>query len=225
MENNMEQTLAPKSVELSEIEIDALKEICNIGMGHAATALNQMIGRSVNLDVPEAGLVAYDDIPDLLGGPDAIVAGIYLKIWGDINGNMLLVFSKNATDALCELLTGSGADPDLNLSEMHSSALREIGNILASSYLGALERLLGKTLIPSIPTVAYDMAGAVVDYIIMQLGEEMEKPVVVKATFADHLNGISGHMYLLPDPASLHAILEAARVLHKSRDAKAGEAP
>jgi chemotaxis protein CheC len=199
---------------LSDLQLDALKEICNIGMGHAATALNQMIGRAVNLTVPEASVVPLDEIPALLGGPDRIVAGIFLKIWGDFQGNILFVFPQESAAALCTLLTGLEPDDEVLLSEMHASALREIGNILASSFLTALERLLGKTLIPSIPGVAFDMAGAIVDYIIMEVGD-VDQSLVIKAAFADPDCGIHGHLYLLPDQTSLRAILEAAQVLER----------
>jgi len=210
----MEPTARDEGLDLSEVQLDALKEICNIGMGHAATALNQMIGRAIHLTVPEASIVPLHEIPGMIAGPDEIVAGIYLKIWGDIQGNLLFIFPQQSTLALCTLLTGLPPDKDLILSEMHASALREIGNILASSFLTALTQLLGKTLIPSIPGVAFDLAGAIVDSILMQLGEEMDLSLVVKATFSDQECGIHGHLYLLPDQASLRAILAAAKALY-----------
>jgi chemotaxis protein CheC len=209
----MDQAVKYNCQDLSELQLDTLKEICNIGMGHAATALNQMIGRAIHLTVPEASVVPLDEIPALLGGADKIVAGIYLKIWGDFQGNILFIFPQEATNALCTLLTGLKPEDDAILSEMHASALREIGNILASSFLTALERLLGKTLIPSIPGVAFDMAGAIVDYIIMEVGEDVDISLVVKATFSDPDYGIHGHLFLLPDQNSLRVILEAAKVL------------
>ena len=203
--------------ELSEIHLDALREICNIGMGHAATALNQMIGRPISLSIPEVSLAPLAEVPDLMGGTEKVVAGIYLKIWGDIQGNMLLVFPRESARALVSLLTGG--DPDeLLLSEMHASALREIGNILASSYLSALERLLGKTLIPSVPSVCFDMAGAIVDYILIQLGEEVDRILVMKAAFSGDGGGIQGNFFLLPDPRSLRIILQAAKVLAEDMD-------
>jgi chemotaxis protein CheC len=210
----MEQSARCENLDLSDLQMDALKEICNIGMGHAATALNQMIGKAIHLNVPEANIVPLDDIPAMIAGPEEIVAGIYLKIWGDFQGNLLFIFPHQATKALCNLLTGLQPNDDLVLSEMHASALREIGNILASSFLTAIERLLGKTLIPSIPGVAFDLAGAIVDSILMQLGEEVDVSLVVKATFNDEDFGVHGHLYLLPDQTSLCAILAAAKALY-----------
>ena len=201
-----------EELELSEIHLDALREICNIGMGHAATALNQMIGRPISLSIPETSLVPLAEVPDLMGGTEKVVAGIYLKIWGDIQGNMLQVFPRESARALVSLLTGDAPEEFL-LSEMHASALREIGNILASSYLSALERLLGKTLIPSVPSISFDMAGAIVDYILIQLGEEVDRTLVIKAAFSGDGGNIQGNFFLLPDLRSLRIILQAAKVL------------
>jgi len=209
----MEKDLNYRGLELSEVHLDALREICNIGMGHAATAFNQMINKPVLLSIPEISIVPLAEVPDMIGGTDQLVAGIYLRVWGDIQGNILLVFPRESTRALCSLLTGGAPENELVLSEIHASALREIGNILVSSYLSALERLLGKTLIPSVPSVAFDMAGAIVDYILIQLGEEVDHTLVVKAEFSGGGRGIKGHFYLLPDPPSLRLILEAAKVL------------
>ena len=200
-------------LKLSEVHLDALCEICNIGMGHAATALNQMIGRPIELSIPETRLVPLCEVPELMGGAETVVVGIYLRIWGDIQGNMLLVFPRSSVSALLSMLTGGPPPEELMLSEVHSSALREIGNILASSYLSALERLLGRTLIPSVPGIAFDMAGAIVDCILIQLGEEVDQTLVIKAAFSGDAGTITGNFFLLPDPRSLRLILQAAKVL------------
>jgi chemotaxis protein CheC len=209
----MQEAMKINDLELSEVHLDALREICNIGMGHAATALNQMIGKPIGLSIPQVRLAPLADVPDIVGGAESIVAGIYLKVWGDIQGAILLIFPRESTRAICALLTGGEPENELFLSEMHASALREVGNILCSSYLSALERLLGKTLFPSVPSVAFDMAGAIVEYVLIQMGEENDKVLVVEAVFAGAEKGIQGHFFLLPDPKSLRLILQAAKVL------------
>ncbi len=214
----MNQPLTYEDLELREVEYDALREISNIGMGHAATALNQMIGKTVILTIPEVALVSLKDLPDFVGGTEKIVIGIYLKVWGDVTGDILMVFPRKSALALCALLTGGAPEDELVLSEMHSSALREIGNILASSYLAALERLLGKTLIPSVPGIAFDMAGAVVDYILIQVGEAVDQTLVIKAAFKGNDHGVKGNFYLMPDPNSLKIILDAAKMLASQRN-------
>jgi len=203
-------------MEISELHLDALREISNIGMGHAATAMNQMIGRPVRLSIPEAGLITVGELPEMLGGPNRTVAGIHINVWGDITGTILLVIPRKSTAALCSLLLGQAREEDeQTLNELESSALQEIGNIVVSSYLSALERLLEKTFLPSVPTVTYEKAGDLVDRALVHLGEDGDRTMVIRTDFMGDgdADGIKGHFFLLPDPESLKLILKAARVL------------
>jgi len=198
--------------QLRDVHLDALQEICNIGMGHAATALSQMIGKTVNLNVPKVTLAGLDQVPDIIGGAEQVVVGIYLQIWGDFRGNLLLIFPRESAQNLNALLTGQPATSELILSEIHASALKEVANILAGAYLGAMGNLLGLSLLPSVPSLAFDMAGAIVDYILIELGQESDLTLVVETQFFGMGSTIRGHFFLLPDPNSLKLILEASRV-------------
>lgn len=196
---------------LSEGQLDALKEISNIGMGHAATALSQLVGETIYLRVPRVTVTDIAQVPDLMGGPERVVIGITLRILGDARGNILLVFPQESTRQLLAcLLRQSVAEPMLN--ELGASTLKEVGNILASAYLNALGSLLHMTLIPSVPMIAHDMAGAVVDYVLIELSQEGDLALMVETEFhggAAGTQGIKGHFFLLPDPASLGLILNA----------------
>ncbi|OGP59616.1 MAG: CheY-P-specific phosphatase CheC [Deltaproteobacteria bacterium RBG_13_61_14] len=198
--------------QLRDVHLDALQEICNIGMGHAATALSQMIGKTVNLNVPKVTLAGLDQVPDIIGGAEQVVVGIYLQVWGDFRGNLLLIFPRDSAQNLNALLTGQPATSELILSEIHASALKEVANILAGAYLGAMGNLLGLSLLPSVPSLAFDMAGAIVDYILIELGQESDLTLVVETQFFGMGSTIRGHFFLLPDPNSLKLILEASRV-------------
>ena len=209
----MAQPVQYQDLELSDLHLDALREICNIGMGNAATALNRMIGKTIQLSVPEVSLVPLTEIPELIGGLDQKVAGIFLQIRGEIQGNILLIFPYPSVQALCRLLTGVAPGDEPFLSEMHSSVIREVGNILASSFLAALERLLNRSLFPSVPGVAFDMAGAIIQSVLTRVGEELDWTLVVRADFFGREEKVRGHFYLLPDPKSLRLILQAAKVL------------
>ena len=203
--------------QLREAHLDALQEICNIGMGHAATALSQMIGKTVNLNVPKVTLAGLDQVPDIIGGAEQVVVGIYLQVWGDIRGNLLLIFPRESAQNLNALLTGQPPSSEMILSEIHASALKEVSNILAGAYLGAMGSLLDLSLIPSVPSLAFDMAGAIVDYILIELGQESDLTLVVETQFICMDTTIRGHFFLLPDPNSLKLILEASRVEPLSR--------
>lgn len=194
---------------LTDVQLDALKEVSNIGMGHAATALSQMIGQRVDLRVPQVSVMAIAQVPEMLGGAETMMVGITLRILGDARGNVMLLFpQKSAQRLLCSLLPHQ--ESNLVMNEMNTSALKEVGNILASAYLSALGNLLQKSLIPSVPMLAYDMAGAVVDYVLIELGQTGNMALMVETEFSgDPEVGefIKGHFFLMPDPQTLDIFL------------------
>ena len=202
--------------ELNNVQLDMLKEISNIGMGHAATALSQMIGQTVRLRVPHVTITEISQVPDHLGGAEKLMVGITLQILGDARGSIMLLFpQESAHRLLCSLL--GHQEKTLIMTEVAVSALKEVGNILASAYLSALGNLLDKTLIPSVPLLAYDMAGAVVDYVLIELSQSSNLALMVETDFAGGPGqdlAIKGHFFLLPDPATLDIFLNAVGGTH-----------
>jgi len=196
---------------LSEGELDFLRELSNIGVGHAATALSQLIGRQVGMRVPKVTIVDLSSVPELMGGSERIVSGVYLQVLGDARGGILLIFPDESSKALLKLLLKGEEDP---LSEMGMSTLKEVGNILASAYLSVLGNMLDITLIPSIPSLAHDMVGAVVDLVLINLGEVGDTAFVFETEFYDIAEDIKGHFFLLPDPDSIDVIMETIKRKH-----------
>lgn len=197
---------------LTDEQMDALREIGNIGMGHAATALSQLIGRTIHLSVPKASIINIASVPEALGGAEKLVFGIYLQILGDARGNILLIFPRDSAFKLIEKLLMKKVSRGAILSEMEASTLKEVGNILSSAFLNALGTLLKMTLIPSIPLLSYDMAGAVVDYVLIELGAVGDHSVMMETEFQAETDNINGHFFLIPDPASLGIILKTIGV-------------
>ncbi|WP_027713710.1 chemotaxis protein CheC [Desulfuromonas sp. TF] len=197
---------------LTDGQLDALKEISNIGMGHAATALSQLIGETVRLRVPQVSVTDIAQVPELLGGSERVVVGITLQVLGDARGNILLILPEKSACQLLARLLGR-EETDLELNEISGSTLKEVGNILASAYLNALGSLLHMTLIPSIPLLAHDMAGAVVDHVLIELSMAGDLALMVDTEFqgdSPTQATIKGHFFLLPDPQSLNLVLKAA---------------
>ena len=192
--------------ELNSVQLDTLKEVSNIGMGHAATALSQMIGKRVNLTVPNVTITEISQVPEHLGGAEKMMVGITLQILGDARGSIMLLFpEESAHRLLCSLL--GQQEKGLVMTEVSVSALKEVGNILASAYLSALGNLLNKTLIPSVPLLAYDMAGAVVDHALIDLSQSGDFAMMIETDFGgepDQDLAIKGHFFLLPDPVTLN---------------------
>jgi len=197
--------------ELTDIQLDALKEISNIGMGHAATALSQMIGQRIALRVPRVAVTGISAVPDHLGGAETLMVGITLQILGDARGSIMLLFPQESAHRLvCCLLQRE--ERALVMNELTVSTLKEVGNILASAYLSAIGTLLHKTLIPSVPLLAYDMAGAVVDYVLIDLSKGGNLALMVETDFSGETgpgSQIKGHFFMMPDPQTLEIFLKA----------------
>ena len=195
--------------EMTDVQLDALKEISNIGMGHAATALSQMIGQRINLRVPKVSVIEISAVPEHLGGAETLMVGITLQILGDARGSIMLLFPQESAHRLvCCLLRRE--ERALVMNELTVSALKEVGNILASAYLSAIGNLLHRTLIPSVPLLAYDMAGAVVDYVLIDLSKGGSLALMVETDFSGEAglgNQIRGHFFMMPDPQTLEIFL------------------
>jgi chemotaxis protein CheC len=148
---------------LSEIQLDALRELANIASGTAATALSQMLGREVQISVPKALALPPADAVEACGDPEAQVAAVVVELHGDIYGLVLLLIPFEQAETLCLMV---GVEPH---SEVGDSALREIGNILATSYLSGLSATTGLALEPSPPQLHGDMLGAIVSTVLVEV--------------------------------------------------------
>jgi chemotaxis protein CheC len=144
-------------MELNDMQLDGLREIANIGSGTAATALSSMLGRAVDLNVPKALALELADAVEAVGTPDDDVTAVVLGVIGDIDATVVLLFDPTSAETICSLLGVDPAD-----SEMSLSALAEVGNILGSSYIGAMGQMAGLELEPSPPVAIADMLGAIV---------------------------------------------------------------
>jgi chemotaxis protein CheC len=144
------------STQFSDIQLDALRELANIGSGTASTALSSMLGRAVDISVPTAAALPFADAVDAVGPPERIVCGVAIGVQGDMSATVLLLLGEGDAATLCGLL---GVDPD---DEMAVSALGEIGNIVGASYINALGSMTGLEMEPEPPQSATDMLGAIV---------------------------------------------------------------
>ncbi len=198
-----------KKGDLDRVQVDALQELCNIGMGRATTALAQMVGKTIFFNVPQVTKAGIKTIPGLIGRPEEIVVGIYLRFHGPIEGNILFIFPRESALLLRKIMTGNDSN-ELIFDEYQTSLLKELGNILAGSYLTVMENLLGMRLIQSAPWFAFDLTGAIIDPILIQLGKDTDQVVVIKAEFfVREDEALRGKFYLLPEPNSVALLLKA----------------
>ncbi len=198
--------------------LDILKEVGNIGAGHAATALSKLLNKTIDMKVPSVRVTSFDGITELVGGSDNVVAAIFLRIEGEAPGNMFFMLPVNEATRLIQYLTGD-EDFDLNhppYSELGLSALQELGNILAGSYLSAFSDFTKLNLQPSVPALSIDMAIAILSYGLLELSQVGDYAIVIDTEILEKIDENSqkttGHFFLLPDPGSYEKIFQALGV-------------
>jgi len=198
---------------LKVLQLDALREVANIGAGHAATALSQMVGETIMITVPTINIARLEEVPVQMSDPDEPVAAVLMHMMGDLTGRTLLVFPKRSAVRLASRLLKK-KENEQSLSEMGQSAIKEAGNILSSAYMNALSDFMGMLLLPSPPSLAVDMSEAVLTTAYLQFGTDRDYVVCVESEFVidDESEPLRGFFLLLPDAASLTAILKAVRV-------------
>ena len=201
-------------VSLDERQRDALREVANIGAGHAATALSQMTDRKIMINVPEVQIRRLEEVAEMLGPPDTVVAAVAMHMMGDLTGQSMVILPVRAARVLVDLLLRRPVGTTTEFGEMEQSSLKETGNILTSAYLTALSDFMGMMLVPSIPSLVTDYAGAVLT--TAHLNFHRERDVVFCVDTAFRVEGtesaLNGEFVLLPDTASLTAIFDAIRL-------------
>ena len=199
---------------LKAIQLDALREVANIGAGHAATALSQMTGGTIMISVPTINIAPLEEVPPQITGPEEPVAAVLMNMLGDLTGRTLLVFPKPTAIRLSELMLRRPEGSSKDLGELEQSAIKEAGNILSGQYMNALSEFMGLMLLPSPPSLAVDMSAAVLTTAYLQFGTDKDFVFCVESEFfmQDLNERLRGFFLLLPDVASLQAILRAVRV-------------
>ena len=193
--------------------LDVFKEIGNIGAGHAASALAGLLDRRISMSVPEASVLPFGDIVEVLDGPETLVTGVLIDVSGDLNGYILLLLGMEDTMAMVSQALQQPerdtTEPDFELTEMEKDTILEIGNILVGSFLSAISSFSGLGAIPAVPQLAVDMLGAILSIAMIEYGKIGDSVLFLKTQFNDLAGDINGHFFLIPDYNSYKILLGA----------------
>jgi chemotaxis protein CheC len=189
-------------MDYTELQLDALRELANIGSGKASGALSALLGRPVDISVPSARAMTFAEAVEATGDPEAEVTGIALGIFGDLEGVVLLLVSPEDADALCAML---GVEPD---SEYVPSALGEVGNIVGSSYINALAEMTGMAIEPTPPATATDMLGAIVQTVLAGQAHAGDVALMLDSDLQVEGEDCSIAFVLVPSESGVEELLE-----------------
>lgn len=192
---------------LSDMQLDALREIGNIGAGHAATALSQLMDKAVGLRNPELELIPVADVPKVFGGPEHLVGAVYCRMLGDIAGGMLFMMPRDSALALIDLMHGRQVGSTRSFGHTEEAMLTHVASLLASAYVAAIARMADLNVLPSTPSFALDMAGAILEVAVTEIGMKATSALLVRTAFFDEETTVDAVLFFLPDPDSLEIIL------------------
>ncbi|MGX7195956.1 chemotaxis protein CheC [Enterococcus olivae] len=187
----------------TDLELDGLKEIINIGGGHAATSISMMVDRRIDMRVPEVEILSYEKLYQQILDENEEVYAIVSQILGDIRGVFLFVLTDATADKLTEFMVGT---PEFD-QEVKSSAVNELTNIVSNSFLGAIGKFLDNQLISSLPMIQYDYFGAVISSVYMALNQFDDQVMVIRNEFTYDEDSLDASLFFIPETGVIEKIL------------------
>ena len=203
---------------IEPIHLDVLREIGNIGAGHAATSLSMLINKKIDMNVPSAKMVTFNEMIEMMGGAEAVAAGVFLRIEGDAPGSMFFLLPiEQALAFVRNMMSNPGANfDDSSDGEIAWSAMQELGNILSGSYLTSLGDFTKLNLQPSVPALSIDMTGAIISCGLLEVSKVSDYAIIIDTEIVDvetkNKEKYKGHFLLLLDPKSFEKIFRSLGV-------------
>ena len=194
--------------EMNEMEMDILKEIGSIGGGNAATALSSLLSAKVNMLVPRVEILEFNEALAKLGDPEEIVAAVMVEMTGEVQGIMLFTAPEEFTDEVVFRMLGKTQISLMELDEIDTSVLTEIGNIVISSYINALSALTGVSVELSVPQLAVNMLGGIMSLPMAMMGQHSDRIMMVTGEFDIDGKALTSGMLLLPDVKALNILMK-----------------
>jgi len=196
---------------LNPLQMDALKEIANIGAGHAATALSQLMGKRVDMCVPQVDLIPLEAVAGYFGEPETEVWAIFTRCESSFPVSLVFIMNKSDGDLLAEKLFQAARIPDKVrfLPGMKESALSESGNMIMGAFVSAVGDLLRKNLPLSVPSISLDLMGAVMDILLEIFGGFGDTALATETELSfpgESRRNFSARILLIPDPGSLEIL-------------------
>jgi chemotaxis protein CheC len=185
----------------TDLQLDALRELANIGSGTASTALSSMLGRPVDIAVPNTYVLPMADAVGALGDPEAEATGVALGVVGDMAASVLLLFTPNDATQMCSLL---GVEAGTEIGE---SALMEIGNIVGTSYINALQSMTSMAIEPTPPAIATDMLAAIVETVLAERAAAGDVALLLDSQLVVEGSDASISFLLVPDAGGVDQLL------------------
>jgi chemotaxis protein CheC len=193
---------------LSDLHLDVLKEIGNIGSGNAASSLSEMLNTPVHMNLPTVKILDISDLANMLGGPENQVVGILFSISKDFEGMMMFITEKQFAHLVLNVLMDKRFDKFEDLEEMDISAIKEVGNIMVSAYMRAISTMTNMQIGLSPPSIAIDMVGALLNVPAVEIEKYGDKALFIQDGFINNENQVTSYLLLIPEVGYLKKIFQ-----------------
>lgn len=192
-------------MKFNDQRLDSLREIVNVGGGHAATSLAVLTGKRIEMALPDVKLLAYQSLFTEVLAADEVVDAVYNQIEGDLTGVFLFVVSHETSNLLAQFMTGSSVVSP----ELQQSAVNELGNIIANSFLRAVGDLIGLQVQANVPTLMHDVFGALITSTYMELEQYDDQILVIRNEFKYAQQNLDASLFFIPANGNLEKMFDA----------------
>lgn len=195
--------------DLNEMQLDVLREMGNIGTGNAAMALAEMLATPIDISVPTVQILDYEAAMESMGGPETMIVGLLLSFDGDINGMIMFLLEKDFAHMMINTLMGEDTEVFDPEDPVSNSALTEVGNIMAASYVNAIASMTNMRINLSVPDMSIDMLGAILSVPAIHYANISDKIIMIQNQLQGNNTSASNRILMLPDADSLQKIMTA----------------
>ncbi|EMK23709.1 chemotaxis protein CheW [Leptospira kirschneri] len=180
---------------LSKEELKKLENVVNTGMMNAGMVLSQLLKKNIDLFIPEIIMNDRDGLAEEIRFSENHFYGLRIRMNGDLNGNLLMMFSRENAANLAKELLGSETSPGEKLTEDAKSVLSEISNIVCSSVMNSISNKAKASVTPSVPEFLEGTFMQVLDVV----KPERTKFLSMLTEFNHEGNDLLGVLLFLPD--------------------------
>ncbi|MDJ0789368.1 MAG: chemotaxis protein CheC [Myxococcota bacterium] len=181
--------------------IDRIRELVSIGAGHASRALGDLLGLPCRMRVPLVRMLPIERLDAPFAGAARLhegqLTGIFFGVDGGVGGTLGILFEPATRKAVLEQLLGQ---PERDVPpETAESALREVGNILASHMVSAVAGVVGDTILPSVPRLVDESAPRVLPGLVLER-DHLSSALRVETEISDDQGSVRAVLVFVPDP-------------------------
>lgn len=206
------------TIQLTDEQVDFLKEMMNIGGGNAATALSQMLGAGTDMKTTAVYSLLPKKVADSIGDPELPVACVKMNLLGDVSGYIFFIVSEMEKAELVHMAEKTFLGR-IRPGPLDTSALEEIGNVIAGVYLTAIHDFCKLNIYHTVPVLAIDMIQSLLDEALSELGRQCESVIVVEHEFVISIEGeiianekhIRSFVLMLPTLESIKTLIDSIK--------------